>query len=125
MTRILLVEDSKNLNRAFTMRLEHSGYAVITASHVEEAFAKALESPPKAAIVDVCLPGGNGFELTSRLRERLAIEVVLATANRDPSLNQRAHECGAFALLSKPFDASLLLATVADAIANANDSALA
>ncbi|MEM9384547.1 MAG: response regulator [Pseudomonadota bacterium] len=116
MTRILLVEDSKHLSKAFTIRLEHAGYAVVTATHVDEALAKALAERPDAAIVDVGLPGGNGFELTTRLRERLGLPVVLATANRDPSLQSRAERSGAFALLSKPFDATVLLETLAQAI---------
>ncbi len=115
MTRMLLVEDSKSLNMALTMRLEHAGYQVMTAHDVEEGFALAMENPPAVAMLDINLPGGSGIELAQRLREHLDLAIVLATANRDPELEKLASESGAAAFLTKPFDTELLLKTVAQA----------
>ncbi|MEO0973057.1 MAG: response regulator [Pseudomonadota bacterium] len=117
MHRILLVDDSEALTKAYALRLRHAGYDVTTACDIEEGFTRALECQPAVAILDINLPSGSGLDLARRLHTQIPLSIIFATANRDASLSDQAKHLGAIALLTKPFDATQLLRTIDRALA--------
>ncbi len=108
--RILLVEDDSTLLRSLTRALREEGYAVDTADSGDEGLFKALEVDFDAVVLDVMLPGLNGWELLERLRAKKGTPVLMLTA-RDASHDRvRGLDTGADDYLVKPFDLSELFA---------------
>lgn len=107
---LLIVDDHGPIRRALTARCEHAGYRVTTASDSGTALAAALHAAPQAAVLDINLPGLNGFELAERL---LALnpqcQITFVTASQDPQFKERAEALGVRAVLRKPFDSAALL----------------
>ncbi len=122
MKTVLLVEDDKKLTLAMGMRLKSMGYTVATAADAICAVAEARKSNPDVILIDINLPGGDGFVVAGRLQSLIqtaATPIIFITASKQPGLKERAKEFGAAAFLEKPFDATQL----ADAIETAPHSA--
>lgn len=117
--RVLIVDDDRDLLRALTVRLKASGYDVAFAVDGISAISVAQESKPDVVILDIGLPGGDGFLVLERFRaiaQLSAVPIVVLTAI-DPSINkERALHAGAVAFLQKPAENKLLLATLAKAL---------
>ena len=113
---ILLVEDSPTHMRLATNCLETQGYRLITAVDGEEALRKAASEKPDLIVLDVILPGQNGFQVCRTLKtstDTKGIPVVMLTSKNQESDRFWGMKQGADAYLTKPFIASDLLATVA------------
>jgi two-component system copper resistance phosphate regulon response regulator CusR len=111
--RILIVEDEQKLARALKEGLEADDYSVSVAQTGEEGFYLLCKQPFDLAILDVMLPGRDGFEILSTARQQgLRIPVLLLTA-RD-RIEDRVHglDQGADDYLVKPFAFPELLARV-------------
>jgi DNA-binding response OmpR family regulator len=94
-------------------RLE--GFEVDACSHGEEAVRRAEASPPDVVILDVLLPGINGFEVCRRLREQPAtagVPIVMVTAQAQDEDRARGYALGVQEYVTKPFEPSDLVATV-------------
>jgi CheY-like chemotaxis protein len=118
--KILLVEDNKALASAIGMRLKSYGYQTIQAPDAISAVSAAIAHQPDLAIVDINLPGGNGFTVMDRIADSSDcpdMPVIVVTASNDTGLREQARQHGAAAFLEKPFGAESLL--------NAIDSAAA
>ena len=70
--RILVIDDSRDLQEFFRFVLTEAGYEVITASSGEEGFEKAKTLKPDLMLVDLIMPGMDGLELLTRIRSDLA-----------------------------------------------------
>jgi DNA-binding response OmpR family regulator len=107
MPRVLLVDDDPVLLRVLEVNFRLSGFEVIVASRGEEALTKAAGSPPDAAVLDLVLPGTDGFELCSLLR-RLpgvgAIPVVFLSGRARSEDPEPRDLPGRTDRLAKPFD---------------------
>lgn len=113
-TKILVVDDDGPILAALKLRLEHAGYTVMVARDSSSACVQAKRSMPDIALLDINMPGGDGFELAKTL-DRLAekrIEKVFITASKKPGLRDRAYECGATDLIEKPFSSDRLFDTL-------------
>jgi two-component system alkaline phosphatase synthesis response regulator PhoP len=111
--RILLVEDEEGLRLTITDRLESEGYVVATASEGNEGLRRALEEPFDLLILDVMLPGLNGFDLVRELRQRESpLPVLMLTARRQLVDKVVGLKLGADDYLTKPFEMAELLARV-------------
>lgn len=113
--KVLLVEDDKKLSIAMGMRLKSFGHNYAIASDAITAVSQAVEHQPDLVIIDVNLPGGDGFLVAERLRalpNGQDAQVIFITASKVPGLRQRANEAGASAFLEKPFDSSKLLEAI-------------
>lgn len=115
MKTVLLVEDDRNIALAFGVRLKSMGYLVHTASDAANAVSQVRKTNPDVVLLDISLPGGDGFTVAERIRSlsgSAATPIVFITASRKPGLRERALQLGAVGFLNKPFDATQL----ADAI---------
>lgn len=120
MKTLLLVEDDSRIALALHIRLKAAGYEVNKAPDAVHAMAEAVRQPPDIVVLDINLPGGNGFLVAERLRDtpRLKdVPIVFITASKAPGLHEQAAAVGASALIEKPFSAAQLL----DAIERATD----
>jgi len=111
MNTLLLVEDDPKISLALRIRLEHEGYEVHHAPDAISAMGEAVRCRPQAIVLDINLPGGDGFLVAERLRSNPATAdcpIVFITASKLPGLADRAREAGADALIEKPFSAAQL-----------------
>jgi DNA-binding response OmpR family regulator len=100
---VLIVEDDERIRLALTMALEEEGYQVATAGTGEEALGKAASSPPELIILDLMLPGIDGFECCRRLRRFCDVPIVVVSARNDTSDVVAGLEAGADDYVTKPF----------------------
>ncbi len=113
--RVLVVEDYAGYRAVLTRVLRFWGHEVETAADGLEGVEKALASGPDVALVDVNLPGLNGFDVAQRVRAALGgrVTLVALTANHDADYRRRAAEAGFDHFLTKPPDLALLQRLVA------------
>jgi two-component system, OmpR family, response regulator len=109
--RLLVVEDDVKLVRALQRGLQREGYAVDLARSGDEALAQASDRDYDAVVLDVMLPGPDGFAVCRALRERERWMPVLMLTARDQVKDRiRGLDAGADDYLVKPFDFGELLA---------------
>jgi len=119
--RIMVVEDDDNVCEALSARLSHEGYEVSVAKDAVRAVATARREKPEVVLVDINLPGGDGFEVVRRLdlvMSGTGLKIVFITASKKPGLRQKAMSVGATAFLEKPFTAAGLLSAIDEAFAS-------
>ena len=113
--RILVVDDQSANVRVVKTLLEHHGYLVTAAGNGKEALAAATGETPDLLLLDMMMPGMDGFELLAALRELPGfrqVPTVFLTAAQDRDLLLRAFEAGAVDYVTKPFIPEELLARV-------------
>jgi len=116
-SKILLVDDDKDLLQLIAMRLAAAGYAVATADSGESAMASATVSRPDLVITDLRMQGMDGIALFDAIhRDAPSLPVVILTAHGTIPEAVAATRRGVFSFLTKPFDSKVLLDTVADAL---------
>lgn len=111
---VLVVDDIADNLLLMQLVLEMEGYRVDLADNGTTALSKIKESPPDLVLLDVMMPGMNGFEVTQCLRksrELPQMPIVLITADRDIDFEQ-ALAVGANDIITKPVDMDDLLAKV-------------
>jgi len=111
--RILLVEDEPSLVLTLSDRLLSEGYRVETAGDGNEALARVEEIPVDLILLDVMLPGKNGFDVCRDLRQRgVAVPILMLTARTQVTDRVVGLKLGADDYLTKPFEMIELLARV-------------
>ena len=109
--RILVVEDERELAASLQDGLRAEGYAVDVAHDGRHGYALARLHPYHAVILDIMLPGMNGYQLCARLRrEQLTVPVLMLTAKDGEYDEAEALDTGADDYLAKPFSYLVLLA---------------
>ena len=112
MTRLLLVDDEANLRHALGYALRQEGYDVVAAEDGQQALALFRTARPDVVVLDVMLPGLDGFEVCRRLRRESDVPILMLTA-RDTELDRVVGlEIGADDYLVKPFSTRELIARV-------------
>jgi DNA-binding response OmpR family regulator len=110
---ILVVEDSPDLVALLQRVLSEHGYAVRSAQDGEAGLASALEDEPDLVILDVGLPGRNGFEVVRELRRKgVEAPTLMLTARAEVADRVNGLDSGADDYLIKPFDPDELVARV-------------
>lgn len=124
--RVLVVEDERKLARALKEGLEADDYAVSVAHTGEDGFFLLCKQPFDLAILDVMLPGRDGFEILAALRQQgLRMPVLLLTAKDRIEDRVRGLDQGADDYLVKPFAFPELLARVRALLRRGNAEAVA
>ncbi len=108
--KLLVVEDEPGLLRNLARALREENYAVDTADDGEEGLRLARENDYDAIVLDVMLPGLDGWQVLSRLREKKPTPVLMLTARDATRDRVRGLDGGADDYLVKPFDLPELLA---------------
>lgn len=108
---ILVVEDEKAIADILVFNLQREGYDTIVAYDGTEGLRHALEDAPDLILLDVMLPGADGFELMEYIRPR-EIPVIFLTARGSVADRVRGLKLGADDYLVKPFEIIELLARV-------------
>jgi two-component system cell cycle response regulator len=111
---LILVVDDDWMSREL-LQAHLDGYEVMMANNGEKALQMAVLRPPDLVIVDVRMPGINGYEFCVRLRADDAIShvpVLMLSALEGDEPHRRALEAGANDILSKPFDSLILMERV-------------
>lgn len=114
---ILVVEDDPTLRRMITMFLRAAGYALREAADGPSGLAMAREGAADLVVLDLMLPGLNGWDVLRRLKRSPAtmkIPVIVLTASVGAALTERARRLGAVRYLVKPLDIRTLVETVGD-----------
>jgi DNA-binding response OmpR family regulator len=102
--RMLVVEDDPGMARVLQRGLTEEGYVVDACTDGAEAGWRVRELPYDALVLDVMLPGVDGFEVCRRLRaDHLALPVIMLTARHDVADRVRGLDLGADDYLTKPF----------------------
>ncbi len=102
-TRILAVEDDERIRSAVKLALEDEGWTVDEAESGEEAIEIFQRTSPDVVLIDIMLPGIDGFELCRTLRRTSDVPVVMVTARNDTHDVVAGLEAGADDYLTKPF----------------------
>lgn len=110
--KILVVEDELALRETLEYNLSRQGYMVLSASDGIHALELAQTEHPDLILLDVMLPGLDGFEVCRRLRQEQNIPVLMLTARADEIDKVVGLEVGADDYLTKPFSMRELLARV-------------
>lgn len=111
-TRVLVVDDERALRHLLKVYLAKEGFQVLEASDGEQALAIHDEGGADIAVVDVMLPGIDGFEVVRRLRARSNIPIILLTARGEETSRVAGLEIGADDYVVKPFSAPEVVARV-------------
>jgi DNA-binding response OmpR family regulator len=105
---VLVADDDEDILQLLSFRLERAGYDVVQARNGADALRLALELVPALAVLDVMMPGLNGFEVTRELRGNAAtsvMPVILLTAKAQATDVAGGMAAGADDYVKKPFDA--------------------
>ena len=111
-TTILLIEDDDRIRDALRLALEEEGYSVQGAATGERGLADFAECPAGVVLIDVMLPGIDGFDVCRRLREDSDVPIVMVTARDEPKDVIDGLEAGADDYLAKPVDIKILDARI-------------
>jgi len=111
--KILIVEDERAIVDILTFNLKREGYDVLQAGDGESGLALIQKENPDLVLLDIMLPGLDGFSVCRRLRQEGAgVPIIILTAREDESDKVRGLELGADDYITKPFSMRELLARV-------------
>jgi len=113
--KILIIEDDPAVLRAISYMLEKEGYGVLTAVNGLEGLRKAKEENPDLLVLDVMLPGIDGFEICHRLRaesQTAQLPILMLSAKGQAADRATGLGVGANEYLTKPVERSVLLSRV-------------
>jgi CheY-like chemotaxis protein len=125
--RVLIVDDDPAIRRLCAIALRRSGLGVIEAPDGRVGLERARTERPQLIVTDVRMPELDGFEFAEALggdERTRRIPIVFLSAERETDDLARAHELGALAYLTKPFDPLALASFVAGLVASPGDAAL-
>ena len=104
---LLIVDDEPNVLKLLETLLQHEGYQTLTASSGEEALALVARQPPDLILLDIMMPGMDGFEVASQLKGNettAGIPIIMLSALSESSARVSGLETGAEEFLSKPVE---------------------
>jgi DNA-binding response OmpR family regulator len=116
MTLVLIVEDEEHLRATLDYNLRKAGYAVQSAASGPEALARFEAARPDLVLLDVMIPGFDGFEVCRRIRQLSSVPILMLTARADEVDTIVGLELGADDYIAKPFRMRELLARVSAAL---------
>lgn len=112
---ILIIDDSADTRLLLSLRLKAQGYRTVFAADAREAITMARQAQPDAILLDLGLPGSNGFLVLERLKATstlASIPVIIVSAEEPEVAQAKAFAAGAAAFLQKPVAQRTLVETV-------------
>jgi two-component system response regulator RegX3 len=103
MPHILLIDDDRSLTDPIKVALENAGYTVDVAHDGQSGLQMALDVEPDVIVLDVIMPGLNGWEVCQSIRQHSPVPIIMLTALDDRTDRIRGLELGADDYLVKPF----------------------
>src|SRR5919107_877017 len=119
---ILVVDDDRRLRELLARFLTQHGYRVTTAASAAEAQAKSESLVFDALVLDVMMPGENGFDYARRLRAGSQVPILMLTALADAADRVTGLEIGVDDYLAKPFETRELILRLSNILKRANPS---
>src|SRR5688572_18026353 len=113
--RILIVDDERQNRQLLEVMLTPEGYRLLTASSGEKALAMVAEHPPDLILLDIMMPGMDGYQVAASIKGNLAtknIPVIMVTALNDRNARMLGLGVGAEDFVSKPVDRAELCVRV-------------
>lgn len=117
--KILIVDDDKDVRMGMALRLKLSGYIVVMATDTISAMSVAQKERPDLVLLDVNMPGGNGFMVMERFKmsTHLQLTPIIVVTGGDPiEYREKALSLGAADFFEKPADNDALLASIKRAL---------
>ena len=102
-TRILTVEDDERIRAAVKLALEDEGWTVMESGNGEDAVEQFHRQPADVVLIDLMLPGMDGFELCRSIRRQSDVPIIMVTARNDTHDVVAGLEAGADDYMTKPF----------------------
>lgn len=109
---VLVADDEEQLLKLLKVSFGLEGFEVVTANDGLAALRAFEGSQPDAAVLDIGMPGVDGFGVLQFIRQRSNIPVILVTARDEPSYQRRALAAGADGYMTKPFNWAELVENV-------------
>ena len=110
--RVLVVDDEPRILKFLKLRLKVSGYEVLTADNGLEALEQVQAQEPDLLVLDVVMPGMDGFETLRQVRAVSSVPVIILSAKEANTDKVRGLELGADDYLAKPFSPDELVARI-------------
>ena len=111
-TRIMVVDDDPNIRELVRLYLEKEGFEIVTAERGDEAVKLFRASPPNLMLLDVMLPGMDGWQVCREVRKISNIPIIMLTAKDETFDKVLGLELGADDYIVKPFDMKELVARI-------------
>jgi DNA-binding response OmpR family regulator len=111
-TRVLIIEDEKEIVRLLKYNLEKEGYAVLSASDGQAGLDLARQEKPDFVILDLMLPKMDGMQVCRAIRADLQVPILMLTAKKEEIDRIVGLELGADDYVTKPFSVRELLARI-------------
>jgi DNA-binding response OmpR family regulator len=124
-TKILIVDDNADTRLVLSARLRSNNYDVALAADTYQAVSVARAANPNLILLDIGLPGGNGFIVLERLKALATLSstpVIIMSSEERQDVEVKAIEAGAEAFLQKPIDHTELLATIRSVLGESAES---
>lgn len=112
MSRILVLDDEKEIAEVISLYLKNEGYEVVLAYTGREALKKIADEAPDLALLDVMLPDIDGFRVLQKIREKYRFPVIMLTAKNEYTDKINGLTLGADDYIAKPFNPLELVARV-------------
>ncbi len=109
---ILVIDDDRNILAIIELYLKKAGFQVATCTTGYEAMQAFRNTKPTLVVLDVMLPGKDGWTILHEIRQESATPVIMLTAKGDTGERVRGLELGADDYIAKPFDSNELVARI-------------
>ena len=119
--KILIIDDDQELNDLLTRYLAKFDFEVISASHPTRGLELLKKESPQLIVLDVMLPGKNGFEVCKEIRSQAKVPIIMLTARGDLSDRIVGLELGADDYMPKPYEPRELVARIQSVLRRTED----
>src|SRR6185437_11075162 len=114
---VFVVDDDVSVRESLELLIQNEGWQVETFASAQEFLRRPRALAPSCLLLDISLPGLNGLDLQKRLaHERVDMPIIFITGHADVPKTVQAMKAGAIEFLTKPFDDSVLLLTIREAL---------
>ncbi|NLB91335.1 MAG: response regulator transcription factor [Clostridiales bacterium] len=111
-SKILFIDDDPNILKLVQLYLEKEGYQVVTATRGDEGLATFKKSLPQLVLLDIMMPGMDGWQVCRAIRQESNVPIIMLTAKDETFDKVLGLELGADDYVSKPFEPKELVARI-------------